>query len=78
MESTTYRSRGQHASTVTPPMRLNEGCGKSAFLNKANIHMITLVYTIYNVQDYNVLYNNAVRVVTCKDWYFTRMLKHLL
>ena len=40
--------------------------------------MTTPVYTIYNVQDYNVLYNNAVRVVTCEDWYFTRMLKHLL
>jgi hypothetical protein len=32
-------------------------------------------YVIYNVQDYSVLYNNAVHQATCEDWYFTHMWK---
>jgi len=34
-------------------------------------------YILYNVQDYKVLYNNAVRPVKCKGWHFTYMLKTL-
>jgi len=34
-------------------------------------------YIIYNVQDYGVLYNNAVRLVIFKGLYFTHMLKTL-
>ena len=28
---------------------------------------------MYNVQDYSVLYNNAVRLVMCESWYFTHL-----
>jgi hypothetical protein len=28
-----------------------------------------------NVQDYSVLYNNAVRSVLCEGWHFTHMWK---
>jgi hypothetical protein len=32
-------------------------------------------YDIYNVQDYSVLYNNAVHLATCEDWHYTHMWK---
>jgi len=30
---------------------------------------------MYNVQDYSVIYNNAVRPVTYEGWHFTHMWK---
>jgi len=30
---------------------------------------------MYNVQDYSVLYNNAVRPVICESWNYTDMWK---
>ena len=48
------------------------------------IHVTTLCVTkikyitcMYNVQDYNILYNNGFRPVICKDCYFTNIWKAL-
>ena len=50
-------------------------------VNSTNIiHMttsVTQIYIMYNVQDYSVLYNNAVCLVICEGWHFTRMWKTL-
>ena len=32
---------------------------------------------MYNVQDYNVLYNKVFRPVTCEGWHFTHNCKQL-
>jgi hypothetical protein len=32
-----------------------------------------LKYIMYNVQDYNVLYNSAVHPVVCEGWHVTHM-----
>ena len=34
-------------------------------------------YIMHNVQDYSVLYDNAVRPAICEGWHFTRMWKSL-
>ena len=43
------------------------------------IYIITCVtkikYAMYNIQDYNILYNNGP--VTCDGWYFTHMWRTL-
>ena len=42
-----------------------------------NFCVAKIKYIMYNVQDYSILYNNAVRSVICEGWYFLRMLKAL-
>ena len=39
------------------------------------IRVRILHYVMYNVQDYGVLYDNAVRPVICEDWHFTHVWK---
>ena len=40
-----------------------------------NFCVTEIKYIVLNVQDYSVLYNNAVRPVLCECWHFTHMWK---
>ena len=42
-----------------------------------NFCVTKIKYIMYNVQDYSVLYNYAVRPVICEDWDFTHIWKAL-
>ena len=42
-----------------------------------NVCVTKIKYSIVNVQDYIVLYNNVVLPIICEAWHFTQMWKSL-
>jgi hypothetical protein len=56
----------------------NEMKAKNTTLSKQFQNVTKIKYIMYNVQDYSILYNNAVCLVISDGWHFTHLGKTLI